>query len=183
MSQIGKILTENLRSVFTFRAAIVLGMVTEAWFLLNNLISATGRKGVYGLLHIDTKAVAAVTLSRLFSFGHQLALIAVLFLLLWLLENYRRERMARSLATAFKEGLLTQHEFRRKELDLQRDEILRHIHLLAWNGILSPNNTTETRKIILESFKRQALREALMEAKASGAIDNETYEGSLARLG
>jgi len=160
------------KRVFTFRTAIVVAVAGQTWYLLNRISSLVASQDLLELFdlsdyHIFSNTINVVT---------DVAMIAVLFLLSRLLTVHREDAGERALSLALKNGILSDYEFKKKRLELQREAILRSIKSLANSGILPAAKSEELCGEIERSYKRKIMQEALNQARAVGAIDEETYK-------
>jgi hypothetical protein len=100
-----------------------------------------------------------------------------------LLTAYRDDEVDQALALALKQGLLTEHEFEAKRLAAQKAKLEGVFSNLEKVGALTPTAREQMTRIVDDSHRRWILKEALLQAHTSGAIDDAMYNKRVLELG
>ena len=169
------------RSLFSFKGALYTIIAIAAFRILDALLLALGGGSVFTLLSLPSDV--ANWLFTTINVFYYVAFISIAILLKRLLAAHRQDESERALTAALKQGLLTEHEFEQKRLLAQKARFTGALTALEASGILTTSSRQQLQGIVDESHKRWILKEALTQARQSGAIDEPLYEKRLGELG
>jgi hypothetical protein len=170
-----------LRSLFSFKGALSIIIAISILRILDSLTRYVGSPNVFELIAIPSEIVSMIY--TFINILYYAALIAAFVLLRRLLASHQNDEADRALALALKQGLITEHEFEQKRLMAQKMRFAYILSSIEQAGVLTPNTREQMSKIVDESYKRWILKEALLQALTSGAIDDTFYTKRINDLG
>lgn len=170
-----------MRSLFSFKGALSIVIAIAILRILDSLLSLVGPRNVFALFELQNGIIS--TFYTFINIFYYAALIAAFVLLKRLLASHRDDETDRALTAALKQGLITEHEFEQKRLMAQKARFACILSNLEQTGVLTPNTRKQLSQVIDESHERWRLKEALLQARTSGAIDDALYTKRLNELG
>jgi uncharacterized membrane protein YccC len=175
-------LAEQHRNASFPRAVIIVLVLIGFWFLLDSFAYLFAGKGFLRLIDVAPRSPAATTVLHALYTLNSAALLAALVLLLPLSGTYQRSLQARALAVARRQGALDDSEYERKSLDLQRDELSRHLDRMRREGVFNAADAAEMLKLLSESYRVRSLTNLLRQAHDEGVLSEDELEQATTRL-
>jgi hypothetical protein len=169
------------RALFSFKGALSVVIAISIFRLIDILLTAIGSNWISALFEIDRDSVRWIYI--FIDIVYFCAFIASFVLLRRLLTAHRDDEVDRALTLALKQGLLTEHEFEAKRLSTQKAKLEGVFSNLEKVGALTPTAREQMTRIVDDSHRRWILKEALLQARSSGAIDDAIYNKRVLELG
>jgi hypothetical protein len=169
------------RALFSFKGALSVVIAISIFQLVDKLLTATTSNWISALFDVDRDTVRWVYI--FIDVVYLSAFIASFVLLRRLLIAYRDDEVDRALTLALKQGLLTENEFEAKRLSAQKAKLEGVFSNLEKIGALSSTAREQMTRIVDDSHRRWMLKAALLQARASGAIDDAIYNKRVLELG
>lgn len=169
------------RVLFSFKGALSIVIAISIFQLIDKLLTAVVSGWISVLFEIDEGIARWIYI--FIDVVYLSAFIASFILLRHLLAAHRDDEVDRALTVALKQGLLTEHEFEAKRLSAQKAKLEDVFSNLEKVGALSSTAREQMTRIVDDSHRRWMLKEALLQARSSGAIDDAMYNKRLLELG
>lgn len=169
------------RALFSFKGALSVVIAISVFRLMEALLGTIGPNSIFAPFEIDTDIVRLIY--TLINVAYLSAVIASFVWFRRLLIAHRDDELDRALTLALKQGLLTEHEFEAKRLSAQKAKLEGVFSNLEKVGALTSTAREQMTRIVDDSHRRWILREALLQARASGAIDDALYNKRVLELG
>ena len=169
------------RVLFSFKGALTAAIAIASFRLVDAILWRLTSKGIFELFKIPNDIFHSI---YIFTDVLQYAtLVAVIVLLRRLLSAYRDDEVDRALTLALKQGLLTEHEYEAKRLSAQKAKLESVFSNLEKVGALNSTAREQMTRMVDDSHRRWMLKQALLQARASGAIDDALYNKRVLELG
>lgn len=169
------------RALFSFKGAILVVIAVTGFRIVDSLFSAFGSRGVLSALDLPSEILSFAYAT--INITYYVALIAVLVLLKHLLARHREDDCERALTLALRQGVISKHEFEQKRLLAQSSQISALLDRMESGGVIAQGARASLQRVIEDSHRRWALKAALAQALASGAIDSATHGKRVSELG